>query len=94
MGQERRKCKVDSVPVKQVQVSSGVSLKLCLNLWAFNALSPTLNWYMYLRSGLWMLKIFFLSGLMIPIIFDLNNLSVDRLRISGPILFQHSTASG
>ena len=93
-GQMSRKCTVDSGPLPQIQASLGVSLKLCLCLWAFSELRPVLNWYKYLRSGLCKLKILFLSGLMILTNVFLNKLRVSVFRISGPILFQQSIASG
>ena len=66
-GHKSKKCTVDSDPLPQIHASLGVSLNLCLYLWAFSALNPALSWYKYLRFGLWILKILFLSGLIIPI---------------------------
>ena len=94
MGQHNRKCVVDSAPEEQTQVSLGVSKNLCLCLWALSELNPTLNWYKYLRSWLWMLKIFFSSGFIIPSTEDLNVDIFSTLRNSGPMLFQLCTASG
>ena len=71
-GHNSKKCTVDSDPLPHIHASLGVSLNLCLCLWAFSALKPPLSWNKYLRLGLCMLKMLFFSGLIIPTIFCLN----------------------
>ena len=93
-GQSRRKCIVDSTLRVQLQISVGVSVKLCLNLWAFRGLRPTRSWKSLLvPSGSKISNIDFFLGRIILRKFDLKIESEFAFLMVGSIVFHELITS-
>ena len=73
-GQSNKECSVSSVPSFYGFIGSMVSRKLCLNLWQFNLLRPTLIWVIYVKPiGSWIPNRDFAGGRIIDNSFFLEN---------------------
>ena len=94
-GQCSKKCSVSSIPSFVGHIGFMVSLKLCLNLWKFNLLRPTLIWERYDKpNGSWIPKTGFAGGRIIDKSFDLKAAMDGVILISGSSLFHSDMQLG
>ena len=87
-GQSNKKCSVSSTPSFVGHIGFIVSLKLCLNLWKFNLLRPTLSWVRCDNPiGSWIPKTDFAGGRIIDKSFFLKTVTDGASLISGSSSF-------